>query len=423
MTYDEVVFPDQLIKIKRAKIQIQETFPFYSELLFFVKIKEMVDHPQINSMAVDDDSNLYYDPKFVEKLTTSEVKAVLLHETIHMALMHPQRGLDKNHGVWGYAVDAVANYNVFACRLTLPEGSAVEIVDGQDGLFKINGQQFKINDVASKSAEAIYNELMNMLPPDMIKDLSQIVYIIDGQGGRPSKDKHGLDGHIISKSKEKAERSEKAWKGRIIKAGERARAAGKLPGNMGLFIDELVEPEIDWKTYIYRFIDETLGGDYTYDRRYKTSAALGYYIPDVDIVESVDIIYFCDSSGSVSPKEKAEYVGEAVSLKKAFDEVNMKFGWIDTKVYDMIDINGEDEILKVKPRGGGGTDMRKAIDWVKKNKPDAKVVVILTDGFTPFPKEKDMCNAHVLWVISAGGLDKAQFPKENIGTFIKMKTE
>ena len=65
--------------------------------------------------------------------------------------------------------------------------------------------------------------------------------------------------------------------------------------------------------------------------------------------------------------------------------------------------------------------MTKCVDWVKENATDATTLVILTDGYTPFPKCEDVPSGlRVLWIISPNGIKERDIPKDAYGEFVFM---
>ena len=68
-------------KIIRAKVHLQAQNPFFAYLVMNLKIKE---DKTISSMAVDNTGNLYYNSKWVDKLSDNEIKGVLSHEVLHL---------------------------------------------------------------------------------------------------------------------------------------------------------------------------------------------------------------------------------------------------------------------------------------------------------------------------------------------------
>lgn len=60
-----------------------------------------------------------------------------------------------------------------------------------------------------------------------------------------------------------------------------------------------------------------------------------------------------------------------------------------------------EELMDVKPVGGGGTSFRRIFGYLRENMEDElpKLILILTDGCAPFPKEEDALDVDVIWVI------------------------
>jgi predicted metal-dependent peptidase len=179
---------------------------------------------------------------------------------------------------------------------------------------------------------------------------------------------------------------------------------------MKRIIDELGNPEVDWRSYIHSFITAGLPNDYTFRRRDKKSMALGYYIPDMT-GESLKVATFIDTSGSIGDKELRKFKTELVGLCRTFEQVNMILGYCDAKVYDkyIIEVNDDNEnaVMKSVSYGGGGTDMRECLKWLNKNRKDFQLVIIFTDGYTPFPiTDAETFGFNILWVINKNGIRK-----------------
>jgi predicted metal-dependent peptidase len=242
----------------------------------------------------------------------------------------------------------------------------------------------------------------------------------------------GVDEHMYPQpgdhiSEEELQRAEDEWKQRAINAAERARQAGKLPAGMERFFGEILEPQVDWRTVMYQFITGGLPCGRTWIRRDRRYAAHGFYIPDQKR-ESTDIFAWVDTSGSIADKEISQFKTELIGAKRAFESLKLSLGFCDDKVYEPVlefDQVEESDIMKAKPRGGGGTDMRKCVKYVMDKHPETEVVVILTDGYTPFPTRAEVPNnMRILWIICPGGITKEHIANDNIaGDFVFMKRE
>ena len=66
-----------------------------------------------------------------------------------------------------------------------------------------------------------------------------------------------------------------------------------------------------------------------------------------------------------------------------------------------------DEFKAIKPIGGGGTDFQIIFEYVRKYMQDKlpASIIILTDGFAPFPKEKLSMGIPVLWLLNNDTVD------------------
>ena len=64
--------------------------------------------------------------------------------------------------------------------------------------------------------------------------------------------------------------------------------------------------------------------------------------------------------------------------------------------------SSEDDILAIRPFGGGGTDFDIIFDYVTTHMLNKNVasIIILTDGFATFPKEEKAAGIPVLWMIN-----------------------
>ena len=144
--------------------------------------------------------------------------------------------------------------------------------------------------------------------------------------------------------------------------------------------------------------------DYSFsppDRRFDESP---FFLPDFngkeDMVE--DILFMIDTSGSMSDKMITAAYSE---IKGAIDQFDGKLkGWLgffDAAIIEPKPFSNEDELRIIRPAGGGGTDFQIIFEYVHQHmeKPPASII-ILTDGFAPFPQEKLAMGIPVLWLLN-----------------------
>lgn len=79
-------------------------------------------------------------------------------------------------------------------------------------------------------------------------------------------------------------------------------------------------------------------------------------------------------------------------------------GWdfFDAELIEPKPFENEDEFKIIKPKGGGGTDFDVVFLYLKDKTEDELPVsiIILTDGYAPFPDEKEALGIPVLWLIN-----------------------
>ncbi len=77
-------------------------------------------------------------------------------------------------------------------------------------------------------------------------------------------------------------------------------------------------------------------------------------------------------------------------------------GYFDAAIIEPKPFSSVEEFEIIRPAGGGGTDFQIIFEYVHKhmrNKIPASII-ILTDGFAPFPKEKLSMGIPVLWLLN-----------------------
>ena len=120
-----------------------------------------------------------------------------------------------------------------------------------------------------------------------------------------------------------------------------------------------------------------------------------------DLVE--DILFMIDTSGSMSDDMITAAYSE---VKGAIDQFDGKLkGWLgffDAEIVEPKPFKSEDEFRIIKPEGGGGTDFQIIFEYVQQNMQDSlpASVIILTDGYAPFPAEQMAMGIPVLWLLN-----------------------
>lgn len=188
----------------------------------------------------------------------------------------------------------------------------------------------------------------------------------------------------------------------LIEFGSTGR--GLTPLAAERVIKELKEVQTDWRTVLENFIQEEIN-DYSFsppDRRFEDSP---FFLPDFNEKDErvEDILFVIDTSGSMSDEQITTAYSE---IKGAIDQFDGKLkGWLgffDAVVVKPQEFENEDEFRIIRPAGGGGTSFDIIFEYVQnemRDKPPASII-ILTDGYAPFPDEKEAMGIPVLWIIN-----------------------
>ncbi len=362
--------------------------------------------------AATDGYRITFGTKFLEELSDSELDFVMMHEILHVVLQHCMRGEGFDQESFNVACDIVVNSNILLENkndlksITLNRcGALMHIApDGKEG--------------HNYTAEEVYN----MLPvdPNKKKDGCKDCGIGKGRAKKETAENDHTpawrwDDHSRWGMYEEDDTLRDVWVKRFEDAAEAieirdpSNTRGTMPAFAKRILDELRKPQTDWRIILNDFIQEEIV-DYSFnppDRRFDDSP---FYLPDfngTDIMVN-DILFMIDTSGSMSDKMITAAYSE---VKGAIDQFDGKLkGWLgffDAAIIEPKPFENEDEFRIIKPAGGGGTDFQIIFEYVRKHmsdKPPASII-ILTDGFAPFPKPHLANGIPVLWLLNNETVD------------------
>ena len=173
------------------------------------------------------------------------------------------------------------------------------------------------------------------------------------------------------------------------------KLAGKGAGGRDIF-GHAKERITDWRSVMQDWITSMSQGDD--NSRFcppnKRLLASGFIMPS-HFTESVgELILACDTSGSMYPHYRLLF-GEVSRICQLVKPEAVRILWWDNEVCgDQLFKTNEYDLIAslLKPQGGGGTTPQSVVDYIRKNKIEAKGIVWLTDGYlgcdtpsTPMP--------------------------------------
>lgn len=360
--------------------------PFFA--VYLLQMMNIVESPNVQTAATDS-RTIWVNPGFFATLTVAERVFVLAHEVWHGIMLHVQRG-KKYHDLvfgpdggkfqpkrWGKACDYVINHG-------LTEGHVGAMPKG--GLYD---PKF----TSAMQADEVYK----LLPIE--QDDGDF-----GQNGTdsPDGDHGGFDQHHLPKPGTPLP-SDQEVKQAVAGALSQAKAAGRLPGVLERVFGEVLEPTQNWKDLLRNYFSVRTGRDdvswqQVNRRKLATSAMLGIplIMPGKVGHQIGGTVVVVDTSGSISNKELDAFMGELSGILEDATPEWCKVLWVDSVVAGFDDVSEASELVHLKPKGGGGTNMPAAFDWLDKHGIQPETVVILSDLWTPFGTQPH--GYDVLWV-------------------------
>jgi predicted metal-dependent peptidase len=310
-----------------------------------------------------------YGRGFVEGLSDAELTAVVLHENLHKAYSHAW--------LWKHLWKEDAKLANMAADYVIN----LEILD----LSKKHKDFTKLPDCA-----LVDEQYRGMDTGEVYRRLKD-----QGEEGGGGFDEHNFD-ELTDEEKEAVA----AEIDQAIRQG--ALMAGKMGGEESKLIGELTAPKIDWREQMREFMSSVSQGhdDSTWRRPNRRWLGEDLYMPS-SISESMgSLVNGMDTSGSVNGPVASAFVSEFVAICNIVMPEVLHLIECDAtiqshKVFDQGSLDQLGAITEL--HGGGGTDMRVIFDYVVKNNLKPEAIVILTDGYTPWPKE---IPCPTLWVIT-----------------------
>lgn len=408
-------------KITRTIIQLQKIKPFFSYILSYFRFYK---RKKLSTMGVNQHGVIIYGEKWLDSLKEEDLRTILAHETLHVVLKHLERAGVRNKLFWNLAADMVVNDILDEDGFQMPNGGLTEFMG-------ITGKK--------RSAEAVYEDIYKLFRQK--KQITQTnakkadddrwdEHMIDEPGigkgdkekkkkekkGNGKEDKEGQQEEIEAQSEMESaieEQKDVDWERVIREAYVYSKQQGNCPAGIERLLDALVQSKLDWKSLLYKFITREIPIDYSWRRPHKRTDSLGIYLPTV-VREDIDIIVAVDDSGSIGQKEFIDFMSEIASILRSFDSIKGTLIACDCSIHDILPLDNSEfqKILtgEYKLHGGGGTDFRPVFEWIKENKPNAKLIIYLTDGYGDFPEIEEVNSQKVIWVITEDGLPEHDFP-------------
>lgn len=372
--------PLDVEKLYAARLHAARVRPYLATALFALN---PVESRQVPTMAVDRYWRCYVSPAFVARTPVDQLAGVWVHEVSHLLRDHHGRGdrLARELGLRGpadrlrmnIAADCEINDDVYGDGLVRPPGAVrpgmLKLPDGL--LMEEYLRRYRFH---PRSLEAAWLECGS------------------GADGLDRPWELGPDGaHGLNDQERDAVRFR-------VAEGIRGRP-GCAPAGWERWAEEAFHPPQPWRQLLGAAVRSAVSGpgageDYSYGRPARRSAGVpGVLLPSLRR-RPPRVSVIIDTSGSVSDEELGSALLEVAAIGRAVG------GRRDQVTVVPCDAAAETvhrlcRAASIPLIGGGGTDLRTGFRTALRGHPRPDVVVVLTDGQTPWPAAAPPCRTVV----------------------------
>ena len=293
-----------------------------------------------------------FNPDFWMALNKEERVFLMLHEAMHVALMHMVRLGDRKPKRYNRAGDYVINGMLINRGFTMPRSG---LHDRQyDGM----------------STDQVY-DLLDDNDDDFDEDLQPC------EGDMEVLREEIED--ILVRSQ--------------IQSNIDKDRQGTIPGELEILINKLLKPTLPWDRILSRYLNAYVKNDYSFKKPNKRFFPK-FILPSLHSKGLANIAIAVDASGSVSDNEFSRFTSEIGKILKTLKPEKitvLQFDWKINNIDEVTNLNG---LSKIEFVGRGGTDIREVLEWNEKNKPTT--LIVFTDGYFTNHETR---NKNIIWVI------------------------
>jgi predicted metal-dependent peptidase len=364
-------------RLKKAHIALMrhpET-ALYSGVIMMGENKIVDDCPTACTNGFD----TKYGREFVKSLTDEELRALVLHENLHIALKQISR-FKNEYKDDPQLVNMSADYIVNDIIVNLNDKTHCRLPQG--GLYDEKYHNWSLREV--------YNDLKQERE--------------DNPTGFSAKSDGVLDEHDFDNAQEMTTQEVEQLSKDIDRALRQGGIlAGKLGSKVPRNIEDLLIGKVDWRDVLREFINnQTRGSDeYTWRRYNKRLMANDIYLPSLMNETVGELVIAIDTSGSIGNRELSAFASELVSICDVSCPEKIRVLWWDTEVHGEQLFTAEnyqqiDSLLK--PQGGGGTNANCVAKYIAKQNIEAEAIIVFTDGYFDTPKWN--ISTPTLWLVT-----------------------
>lgn len=398
---------DSREKLVTARIALLLKAPFFGNLATRL---ELINADSWCPTAATDGRKFYYNSEFIKSLPPKQVEFLVGHEVLHAVYDHMGRRGERDPKLWNIADDYCVNQDLIDQRIGdfIPVG--------------LHDEKYK-----GMSAEEVYDDLYENAEKISIDDLLDKVIDehLDGEGddgeGDDGEEQEGQSkGSGRPKLSEQEKKEIKEEMKQAVMQAAQASGASNLPNGVRRLINNLTNPQLNWRELIQQQIQSQVKSDYSWMRPSRRGWHMDSILPGTDLAETIDVCIAIDTSGSMGDGQLRDLLSEVKGIMESYDDFKLRVWTFDTEVFGMQEFTPDnaEEINQYEMQGGGGTDFTTNWTFMKENDIQPKLFIMFTDGW-PWDSWGDPDYCDTLFVIHGGRDIEAPFGVTTHYTFEK----
>lgn len=386
---------DTSLAIRAGRVLAMRYAPYLSTALLRMVI---VETPECPTAATDERWRFYINPSFAATLPVEHMAYVWLHEVGHCLRGHPARWRALNepaarHMLFNIAGDALINADVDDMTENRPQDPVRLEALGLPSAHR------------GKSVEELYRLL-----------LKQAEQATASTGGAESGDVQdcgsGAGGDARPwelPSGETADGSVDPGDADLVRDAvateidKHARTRGDVPAGLRRWAGDRLQPVVDWHAELRAVVTAHIGQqsgrrDYSYQRPSRRRAS-GVVLPGMVGHAPPSVAVVIDTSGSMDAGDLARALAETGDLVRRLSRTKQAIRVLSCDASPGTAQTIRD-VRQVELVGGGGTDMVAGIEAALELRPRPDLVVVITDGWTPWPMQPPLGSVKVVAVLT-----------------------
>ena len=358
-------------RLAQARYHIELHFPYLATALYSL---QWVERPSLNGIVADKRWRIYTSVEYIEQTPIDEIAGGILLEIFRLLRGHSDR----------------------APRFDTPEDAATwalsSMLEVSDDYGALEGVSLpfgspKPSDFDLKNGELVESYFSGLLEQGITPDFE----IVWGSccDGCPHPWELGENEAIPGLDPVYAD----LLKENIAKSIDDYQASGRgtVPAGLLRWAKDRLNPKVDWRKLLRRKIGsayQTAKGaamDYTFARPSRRSAFSAPFLLPSLISRKIRLAFVIDTSGSMREQDLAQGLAEIDGVLAALGHDNpITVISADAAAHTCENVMSRN---KVTLRGGGGTDMGEGIAAAQQLKQKPNIIVVFTDGETPWPSD------------------------------------